>query len=269
MRVRIIFLLKNKGGFVPFHHQFLLAQLKESILKGLDPKFSSFTDYNFSGLKGQTKISKNGLHYYSSRVTLVMSSPNPVFIDYFLQRLFEYKELQVGNLQLEPESVETELPPKFGDALKCVCISPIVLTEPAANDMFAKKFVSPDSDVFSDLLYDSTMSRMEKSGSYTAEQISSFYRFQIIPDKDYLNKIKEGEKKFARIYPVFQKEQKIEVRGYTFPFNLYAAPEVQSFLFNSGLGTFTHKGFGMLDIANADVHRKTAVYQFITADRMN
>lgn len=269
MRVRIIFLLKNKGGFVPFHHQYLLAQLKESILQSMDENFSKSTDYNFSGLKGQTKISKNGLHFYSSRVTLVMSSPNPVFINTFLQRLFDYKEVQVGNLQLIPESIETELPPKFEDGLKCICISPIVLTEPEANDMYAKKFVSPDIDIFSDLLYDSTMSRMEKSGSYTTEQIASFYKFQIIPDKDYLNKIKEGEKKFARIYPVYLKGNKMEIRGYTFPFSLYAAPEVQSFLFNCGLGTFTHKGFGMLDIANADVHRKTATYQFYTADRMN
>lgn len=269
MRVRIIFLLKNKGGFVPFHHQFLLAQLKESILKDIDQKYSTFTDYNFSGLKGQTKISKNGLHFYSSRVTLVMSGTDQNFIDHFLQRLFEFKEVRVGNLQLIPENVEIELPPKFGEVLKCICISPVVLTEPVSNDVLAKKFISPDTDTFSDLLYDSTMSRMEKSGSYTSEQIASFYKFQILPDKEYLNKIKEGEKKFARIYPIYLKEEKLEVRGYTFPFSLYAAPEVQSFLFKCGLGTFTHKGFGMLDIANADLSRKTAVYQFITADKMS
>lgn len=254
---------------MPFHHQYLLAQLKESILKDLDQRYAYFTDYNFSGLKGQTKISKNGLHYYSSRVTLVMSSTDQGFIDQFLQRLFEFKELKLGNLQLVPENVEIELPPKFGEALRCVCISPVVITEPTSNEALAKKFISPDTDIFSDLLYDSTMSRMEKSGNYTAEQIASFYKFQIVPDKDYLNKIKEGEKKFARIYPVFVKDEKLEIRGYTFPFSLYAAPEVQAFLFKCGLGTFTYKGFGMLDIANADLNRKTAVYQFITADKMN
>lgn len=266
MRVRIIFILKNKGGYVPFHHQFLLAEVKEKIL--LDNKrYANFTDYNFSGLKGQTKISKNGLHFYSSRVTLVLSSPDQAFIDHFLQSLFDLKELAVGNLQLIPEGVEQEILPAFSDSLKCVCISPVVLVEPQANGLYAKKFVSPDSDVFSDLLYESTIDRMEKTGPYTSEQIASFYKFQIVPDKDYLEKIKEGEKKFARIYPVYTAVDKYEVRGYTFPFSLYAAPQVQEFLFNYGLGVFTHKGFGMLDIVNADLTRKTEVYHFMTVDR--
>jgi CRISPR-associated endoribonuclease Cas6 len=83
-----------------------------------------------------------------------------------------------------------------------------------------------------------------------------------VPDKGYLQRIREGEKKFARIYPVFNQDNKLEVRGYTFPFTLYCAPEVQEFLFTSGIGYFTHKGFGMLDISNADLNRKTEVYQF-------
>jgi CRISPR-associated endoribonuclease Cas6 len=97
---------------------------------------------------------------------------------------------------------------------------------------------------------------MEKTGFYTPEQIASFYKFQIVPDKNYLEKIKEGEKKFARIYPVFTRTEKQEVRGYTFPFSLYADSQVQEFLFNYGLGVYTHKGFGMLDFANADLIRK-------------
>ncbi len=269
MRVRIIFLLKNKGAYVPFHHQFLLAQMKESVLEKGELRFSNYMDFNFSGLKGQTKISKNGLHFYSSKVTLVLSSPDQAFIDYFLQRLFEHREIQVGNLQLIPESVEREILPDFGDSIKCVCISPVVLVNPASNDFYAKKFISPEADIFSDLLYESTMSRMEKTGAYRPEQIASFYKFQIIPDKTYLTKIKEGEKKFARIYPVFDKTNKFEIRGYTFPFVLYAAPEVQTFLFNCGLGAFTHKGFGMLDIANADLVRKTEIYHSTTVDRLN
>lgn len=266
MRIRIIFILKNKGGYVPFHHQYLLAEVKEKILSD-SRKYGRFSDYNFSGLKGQTKISKNGLHFYSSRVTLVLSSPDQVFIDHFLQNLFELKELQVGNLQLIPEGVEQEILPVFSDSIKCICISPVVLVEPHSSSLYAKKFVPPDSDVFSDLLYESTIDRMEKTGTYTPEQIASFYKFQIVPDKNYLEKIKEGEKKFARIYPVYNQSEKHEVRGYTFPFSLYAVPQVQEFLFHYGLGVYSHKGFGMLDIANADLTRKTEAYHFLTVDK--
>ncbi len=183
--------------------------------------------------------------------------------------MFEYKKVHIGNLHLVPESVVSETLPPFGDSIKCICISPIVLAEPAVSNLTYKKFISPDLDLFSDLLYDSTMSRMEKSGAYTTQQMDSYFKFQILPDKDYLNKLKQGEKKFARIYPVNQHELKHEIRGYIFPFTLFAAPQVQSFLFDCGLGAFTSQGFGMLDMANADLHRKTATYQLDTAIKPN
>jgi CRISPR-associated endoribonuclease Cas6 len=254
-------LVKNKGGYVPFYHQSLLAQLADSILAGSKDALPE-VEYSFSGLKGQTKVSKNGLHFYSSRATLVFSSYSTEIIDYFLQHLFERGELEIGTLQLMPESVEKEQPPVFADELKCVCISPIVAVDPIANDFYAKKFISPDTDTFSDFLYESTMMRMERSGRYTSDQIASFYKFQIIPDKTYLQKIKEGDKKFARIYPIQETDSRYEVRGYTFPFVLYSAPEVQQFLFECGMGYFTNKGFGMIDVVNADLARRTEPYLF-------
>jgi CRISPR-associated endoribonuclease Cas6 len=51
------------------------------------------------------------------------------------------------------------------------------------------------------------------------------------------------------------------VRGYTFPFTLYAKKEVQEFVFTCGLGAFTHKGFGMLDLANADISKRATPYE--------
>jgi CRISPR-associated endoribonuclease Cas6 len=240
----------------------LITQLIEKLRRGIPEQYRHFQNYNFSGLKGQTKVSKSGLHFYSSRITLVFSSPDAEFINHILRCLFEEKEVAIGNLLLEPEMVEKEESAHLNDAVKYICISPLVLVSPETNDFYAKKFVSPDTDIFSDLLYDSTMSRMEKTGDYTAEQIASFYKFQIVPDSGYLSKIKEGEKKFARIYPIFDdytsdQSAKQEVRGYTFPFTLYAAPEVQQFLFHCGLGAYTQNGFGMLDLANSDQKRKT------------
>ncbi len=263
MRVRIIFNLKNKGASVPFHHQYLLAQLiKGVILRGGNPAFATFPHYNFSALKGQTKISRNGLHYYSSKVTLVFSSPDKDFTDYFLQNLFEMQKVDVGNLLLNPEHVEKEHVPEFNDETKFICISPLVLTRPSFENEDSKRFISPEDDQFSDLLYDSLMMRMEKFGKYSADQISSFYKFQLVPDKHYLQKIREKQKKFARIYPVYDQDVKFEIRGYTLPFTLYADPAVQEFVFTSGLGIFTHKGFGMVDLANVDPVQRAENYEF-------
>ncbi|WP_083867479.1 CRISPR-associated endoribonuclease Cas6 [Fulvivirga imtechensis] len=263
MRVRIIFLLKNRGSHVPFHHQYLLAQMIKGILmKGGEEKFIKYSFYNFSGLKGQTKVSRKGLHFYSSRVTLVFSSPNKQFIDYFLMNLFEFEQVELGGLFLQPEAVELEEKVELGESLKFICISPLVILNSSFNDSSAKRFISPDTDAFSDLLYESTIGRMQAAEMFTDEQIVSFYKFQVVPDKSYLARLAAAQKKFARIYPVYDQDVKYEVRGYTFPFTLYAAKEVQEFVFHCGLGQFTHKGFGMLDVAHSNPNSRVLKYEF-------
>ena len=262
MRARLIFILKNKGGFVPFHHQYLIAQLiKGIILRGGKEKYKEYSFYNFSGLKGQTKISRNGLHYFSSKVTLVFSCMSQDFIDYLVDELFKLPNIELGNLILIPESVEIEQMPQFTDVAKYICISPLVLVPPKFNDVESKRFVMPESDEFSDRLFESTMLRMQQMGTYSFETLATFNKFQFDPDLNYLQKIRESQKKFARIYPVFDQDVKYEVRGYTLPFTLYAAKEVQEFVFITGLGAFTHKGFGMLDLANTDPTQRTTLYR--------
>lgn len=261
MRIRIVFSLKNRGAYVPFHHQFLLAQtIKGLLVTGGKKEFLGFTQYNFSGLKGQIKISRKGLHFYSSKVTLVFSTSDKVFLDYLVATLFEQKELIIGSLQLIPESVENEEPVVISDSVKFLCISPIVVLPASFNDESGKRFVLPDTDEFSDLLYDSTISRMEASGKFSAAQMAEFYKFQLVPDKDYINRLQSSHKKFARIYPLYDSDIKYEVRGYTFPFTLYAPQPVQQFVYENGLGHFSHKGFGMLDVANPDsIHREASL----------
>lgn len=266
MRARIIFSLKNRGAYVPFHHQYLLAQvIKGLLIFGPEKSYIDFNQYNFSGLKGQTKVSRKGLHYFSSKVTLVFACSEKPFMDYFLARLFEQKEVIVGNLHLIPEAIEEEAPVIITDESRFLCISPVVVIPASFNDESGKKFVSPEGDEFSDLLYDSTISRMEIAGKYTAEQLASFYKFQIVPDHDYIQRIQASHKKFARIYPLYDSDVKFEVRGYTFPFTLYAAKEVQQFVYENGLGFFTHKGFGMLDVANNDSIQRATQQEMVYA----
>ncbi len=242
---------------MPFHHQFLLAQMvKGMILLGTNSQFFNYTQYNFSGLKGQIKISRKGLHFYSSRVTLVFSASDKEFLDYFLAVLFTQKEILVGNLQLVAEAVENEDPVTISDAVKFLCISPIVLVPASFNDDTGKRFIPPETDEFSDLLYDSTIAKMETSGKFTPQELAGYYKFQLVADKDYLDRIQSTHKKFARIYPLFDSDIKYEVRGYTFPFTLYAPQPVQQYIYEHGLGHFSHKGFGMLDVANSESVRK-------------
>ncbi len=232
---------------------------------GGNKDFLNFTRYNFSGLKGQIQISRKGLHFYSSRVTLVFSSSDKQFLDYFLKVLMAQKELLIGTLQLVPEAIENEEVVSITESVKFLCISPIVLTQASFNDESGKRFIHPQVDEFSDLLYESTITRMEESQKFSPEELASFYKFQLVADKDYLDKIQASHKKFARIYPLYDSDVKFEVRGYTFPFTLYAPQPVQQFVYEYGLGHFSHKGFGMLDVANGNAIRKPAEEEMVYA----
>jgi CRISPR-associated endoribonuclease Cas6 len=266
LRVRIVFSLKNRGSYVPFHHQYLIAQFIKGVLVfGSRQDYRSYALFNFSGLKGQTKVSRKGLHFYSSKVTLVFACSEPDFLEYFLHELFLLKEIMVGNLQLVPESYEQEKPVSIGEEVKFLCISPIVTLPARFNDEASKRFIIPGTDEFSDLLYDSTISRMEATGRYSAEQLASFYKFQLVPDQDYIQRLQDSHKKFARIYPLYDNDVKFEVRGYTFPFTLFAAKEVQHFLYENGLGLYTAKGFGMLDVANHNTINRNEPHEALYA----
>lgn len=240
MRARVIFSVENVGASIPFHHQFLLSRIvKEMIV--LDPVYKSFKSYSFSGVKGQTKVGRDGLQVLSNKITIVISSHSKEFLHFLIHKIFTYKKIEIATLRVRPDSVEIEEVPVFTEnKYKYLCLSPIVFSNPKVASYDTKKFISPTSDEFSDLVYESTMSNMERSGVYTSEQLASFFKFQIVPDPVYLEKIKEEEKKIARIYNVYISDVKYEVRGYTIPFTLFAEPEVHNFIFNEGVGSITN-----------------------------
>ena len=260
MRVRLIFNLKNRGAVLPFHHQGLLVDLISEIKTEMDNEYSTYDLYSFSGVKGQTKVTKSGLQYNSRKVTVVFSCLDEGFAREFVQGIFKREFINLGELILEPDEAEKEKDSVLGEVVKYICISPIVVAPSDTDDI--KDFIDPNSDLFSDALYESTMARMEQSGQYTEEDFASFFKFQIVPDNEYIKKIKQKNKKFSRIYTTGPMGQGPECRGYTIPLTLFADPKVQSFVFSCGFGDFANHGFGMLDIANIDPLNRVVDYDF-------
>lgn len=262
VRVRIIFNLNNRGASVPFHHQHLISEMINKLKQEMDTDYTDYRLYCFSGLKGQTKVGKGGLHFYSNKVTLVLASDAEDFVQSLLRALFKHREVLLGELLLMPEAVEREKRPEFEESVKYICISPLVLSGPYTEDKLEKDFISPFDDTFSDYLYESTMNRMEVTGKYSAEEFTEFYKFQVIPDKAYIEKLQQNAKKFSRIYSTYFLGEKHEIRGYTMPLMLYAHPKVQEFIFTCGFGEYTYNGFGMVDIANVNPLGRTEPYLF-------
>jgi CRISPR-associated endoribonuclease Cas6 len=262
VRIRVIFQLKNKGAFLPFHHQHLLAQLiKGLLLVGGEKKYFHFDHYHFSGLKGQTKISRQGLHYLSFRTTLVISSGDEDFMRYLLAQIFSKELIQLGNLQLQPHSMERELVVENSSAQKLICISPIILSEPIFDSPESKAFISPEKEEFSDLLFESTVTRFAEVYNLDEDALQAYSAFQIVPDMEYIKKLNEAGKKFARIYSVYHQDVRFELRGYTFPFTLYATEKMQEFIFYHGLGALPQKGYGMIDRVDHDKVVKTEPFE--------
>lgn len=262
MRIRITFSVKNKGIAVPFHHQYLISQvMKGLVLFSEVDTYNDFNWYSFSGLKGQTRVSRSGLHYTSKFVTIVFSSPSREFMAFLVSELFKQDHIEIGQLQLSPERVDEEMSTEPVEEMKYICISPLVLIRPVFNADRGKVFIDPTTDEFSDIVYESTIKKMEAAGVKT-DEIEGIENFQLVPDKHYIQKMYESQKKFARIYPMFDQDVKFEIRGYTFPFTLYAPREVQAFVYTVGLGEFSQKGFGLLDIANSDPVKRAVPFEY-------
>lgn len=260
MRVRITFNVSNRGALVPFHHQFLISEVLKDLLKNdQSEEFKEYPFFSFSGLKGQTRLSRNGLRYNSKKVTIVISSLSESFIRHIVSLVLKQDTIQIAELIIHPELAEEEVSISLERGTKYLCISPLVLISPDADSQSAKEFIDPSLDEFSDFLYETTINRMTKYG-FDIESIPEVQKFQLVPDKEYLEKIRSSNKKFARIYPVYLNGEKKEVRGYTFPFTLYAAKEIQDFIFTCGLGSQCCKGFGMLDLANSNPVERTVPF---------
>lgn len=258
VRVRLTFTVKNRGALVPFHHQFLIArEIKEILARHADSDLITYPFYSFSGLKGQTRLGNNGLHFNSRRVTIVVSSASEEFLDLLLKSILDTDFLKIGELVLKPEFADKELPVNLDHGTKYVCISPLILDFSEVDDDFP--FVDPASNEFSDLLYESTIERMTEYG-IDVSTIQDVQKFQLVPDAGYVNKMKSSGKKYSRIYPTFQQGRRQEVRGYTLPFTLFAAPEIQDFVFTCGLGENCSNGFGLLDLANSNPTERTVTY---------
>jgi len=240
MRLKISFLkVHGSNGMVPLHHQKIVSAFIDEVLREI-PEQSDL--YNFSSLKGTSKVMNGQIRFLSSKVSLVISAPDADFVDSWIRKIFEKRLVSFAKLTLVPKSYQTIVEPHFQTIMKYVRISPLVPdvafhAEPPPNPL------EPTSHEFSDLIFNGILDRMEQAG-YSEEQLNQYAEFEITPDPNYIKKVQDSQKKFSRIYKNNDNET---VYGYLLPFELHAHPDVQRFVWESGIGLYTTQGFGMLD----------------------
>jgi len=244
MRIRIILGVLNRGGVIPFFHQ---AQIHEIIYKLMaSTEYREFKGYSFSNLKGGTKVTTDGLEFTSTKATIIICSYNSDFINSLKRQLHLNNSFSIGNLNLLVLTIEDELIINdFGFSMKYICLSPILPNNTWKVD---NEYIDPFSDSFSDYLYENTMERMEQYKIAESEKLNTWNKFQIVPDKEYLEKQMYDPGRFARLQYIRIGSVDYKIRVYSFPFKLHAEAEVHEFIYNTGLGELTDMGLGMVDI---------------------
>jgi CRISPR-associated endoribonuclease Cas6 len=244
MRIKISFLkVHGSSGTVPLHHQKIISAFMDEVMREL-PVGSNH--YNFSSLKGTSKVQSGQIRFLSSKVSLVMSAPEADVADQWVKKIFDRRLVSFAKLTLVPKSFEIIPDPEFKPTMKYVCISPMIPQTAFEVDAAGNipDALDPRSHEFSDLFYDAVLDRMEKAG-FTPEQMADFAEFEIVPDPIYVQKIVDSHKKFARIY---KNNNNQTIFGYLLPFTLHAHPQVQKFIWECGIGLYTTQGYGMVDI---------------------
>jgi CRISPR-associated endoribonuclease Cas6 len=242
MRIKISFLREHSSAnSIPLHHQKLLT---DSLGLYMDEIAGDRSLYNFSSLKGTSKIQNGFMRFLSSKITLVISSMNQDFAENLVKKIFDSPFLEVGKMHLLPKTYEVIPDPSFATKMRYLCISPLIIYDPDKDSELAQEIIDPTSQQFSDILYNTTLDRMEKAG-FTESMLNEFAEFEAQPDMEYINKINEAGKKYARFY---KSAAGNTMMGYLLPFTLHAHPDVHKFIWECGVGQLTEQGYGMIDM---------------------
>ena len=247
MRAKIAFVRNPSAtNVVPLHHQKLLSGFVEHVMSDYRPR-PQF--YNFSSLKGTSKVKNGFMRFLSSKITLVVSSPDQNFIEGMVQKIMGKDLVNIGKMELKPKDYTIMDMPDFNVRTRYVCISPILPVDPNQNEKTAQEILDPYSHEFSDLLYNDLLDKLERAG-YTEDELYQFAEFEVMPDKEYMSKLVDTQKKFARFYKSNSGKSMV---GYLFPFTLHAHVDVHKFIWDCGLGHLTKEGYGMVDTVKEEV----------------
>ena len=194
MRIRIIFELNNRGACVPFHHQYLIAELIEELKIEAGSEYMDFNTYTFSGLKGQTKVGKTGLHFFDhmleqigkhSNTDLTIKVKGDLHID-------EHHTIEDTGLALG-EAFYNALGNKMGIERYGYCLPMDDCLAQVAIDFGGRNW----------LVWDAKFSR-EKVGDMPTEMFQHFFKSFSDTSKSNINIKAEGDNEHHKIEGIFK-----------------------------------------------------------------
>ena len=236
MRIKISFLkVHGSSGTVPLHHQKIISAFMDEIIREL-PVTSDF--YNFSSLKGTSKVQSGQIRFLSSKVSLVVSTSQWVYGRLGKKNLRQ-KIGEFAKLTLVPKSMISSLIRNSNPQMKYVCISPMIPQQPFPDGwvvLFLNRWIQ-EATSFQIFLWC-------RSGLHGKKPDSRKNKSAACGNlKSFL--ILDTFRKFLRhtkVCTVLKNNNNQTMYGYLLPFTLHAHPQVQKFIWECGIEKLHHPG---------------------------
>jgi CRISPR-associated endoribonuclease Cas6 len=257
MRIRITLRDRELISYLPINTNYYLSKLLDAIitkhqtyLEALIPnRFQNgrkFDLYTFSQLIiPNRRIEHRRIAVYSPVLYWYISSPYYQFISILAREFRIRRRIKIAENFYMVSKFHFLKQPSFSSGNdKFTCLSPISLTRDNNFKLGGKRsldnFLLPHDAEYLNRLKDDTFNKLAR---ITNGQIY-FKKFSLEFDKDY---IERKNNKISKLIAI-EKNKKMNhyIRAVLAPFHISTTPDILKLIYDTGLGSFTTMGFGMI-----------------------
>ena len=267
MRVQLL-LNCRPGSVLPFNYQYELSAWIYRTLAQANPEFAAwlhergyalegkkaFKLFTFSHFDIQKPFSldkeRGALRIDSGRARLVLSFLLDAALEHFVVGLFQSQRFGIGNAQFpatdfEVHTLEILPKPVFSPLMRYRALSPICLTSEEPGKAHAQ-YRHPDDEEYLGLLIRNLSGKLLTATPHAFSLQGNEH--QLVPPAFRL--LSDPKRKGVTLKAFTAAETK--VIGYTFDFELTAAPILHEVGYYAGFGVENAQGFGCVEVVISD-----------------
>ncbi len=241
MRIKIN-LISKVGVSIPFDYNYNIYLYFRKVLfdyfKINKPKFiirykNNFPDFTFSQLMiPKREIEPGFIKIKSDYFSIFVSSIDNKFIEYLTKALYTRKEFQIFDKSFKIRKIDIIEEPEFTSPMKFKMISPLFLAKKEGKKV---RFIRPEDSDLNECFGIELIKNKKKH--FTGKIDQNAIKFSI--DQNYMEK----NKRMSRFFTI----RNVNYKTILAPFFLEGDIELIKFAYESGIGSKTHYGFGMIE----------------------
>lgn len=165
-----------------------------------------------------------------------VSSPVNEFLVYFINSLMYTKVIKIGNNELNVESVEITIEPKYAEEMHFKCLSPVTIATSEPND--EGEYIKRDLNIWESKYKENIRNNI--CAKYEAVYSQRYRDEDIEISFIDVEKHKRGK--------LINYKDGIKIKGYMAPIKLSGNIELIKIAYECGVGDRNSLGFGMLEV---------------------